>query len=93
MTETEAKPKAVEMVLVGCNGIVEGDSAGFALTPLGFEPTFVEFVNGKPTKMARHYADYLVSQDPTKFFFIVEEKKDAAEENLTKKKPAKAARK
>lgn len=63
MTET-AKPQAAS-VAVECLGIT--GKQGFALSPVGFEPTYVEFEPGRPTQMAQHYADYIVAQDPQRF--------------------------
>lgn len=54
-----------DVVSVVCLGIAT--PVGFNLTPDGYDPTYVAFTPGQVTVMARHYADYLVKQDPTRF--------------------------
>jgi hypothetical protein len=72
MTET----KEDQIVDVMCMGISERQ--GFSLAPVGYEPIYLEFHPGQPTKMRRPYADFLVAQDPHKFNIVDDGKPTAA---------------
>lgn len=86
ITERPAQP---EIVLVVCSGIA--CPTGFSLNPDGYPGSYVDFMPGIAAPLARHYADWIVAQDPTRFE-IVKPAKEAA--NTDKPvKTAKAAKK
>lgn len=80
-TELAEKPKTEPMVLVLCDGIAV--DTGFNMAPDGLSPSFINFSPGKPSEMPKVYADYLVSQDPTKFSIVKSDKKAAVAEDET----------
>lgn len=81
-TATVERPK-VDEVLVRCAGIVS--PIGYNLTPDGYQPIYLEFVPGQPTKTLRPYAAFLVSQDPTRFIIEEVQQQAAAEAPATAK--------
>lgn len=91
MTKIAERPAGPEIVLVVCLGIA--CEAGFAVNPDGFEQSYAHFQPGVPTPLAKHYADFLIAQDPTRFEIVKTEKKEADKsqqqtgEKTAKKKP------
>lgn len=64
-----------EEVAVVCDGIA--CTTGFNTVAEGFDPAYVQFEPGKPTKVARHVADFLVKSDPSRFHVVADESKKA----------------
>lgn len=75
MTDNAEK---VQTVFVKCLGIA--GKQGFCLLPIGYEATFVEFMPNEPLEMKKHYADYIVAQDPHRFIVVDKMSKPQSQE-------------
>lgn len=90
MTKVAERLAGPEIVLVVCLGIA--CDTGFGLTPDGFEPSYVSFEPGKASPLAKHYADFLFAQDPTRFEIVKTEKKASLSQDIPKKKPGRKSK-
>lgn len=63
---TQIAENVVEKVRVACAGVT--CPVGFSVSPDGYAPTYVQFSPEHPVAvLERHYAEWVVKQDPTRF--------------------------